>query len=67
MKLSNPNPVSTWLGDLLTQQCSVECSGIFILFIYLFFFVPVFFFFFFLITLSLISMIMYSKEVWSSQ
>ena len=34
MKLSNANPVSTWTGDILTQQCSVECS--FILFIYLF-------------------------------
>ena len=39
MKLSNANPVSTWMGDILTQQCSVEWSCIFylfILFIYLF-------------------------------
>ena len=34
MKLSNANPVSTWMGDSLTQQCSVECSCIFYLFIY---------------------------------
>ena len=42
MKLSNAIPVSTctWMGDILTQQCSVECSCIFLfiyLFIYLFF------------------------------
>ena len=36
MKLSNANPISTWMGDILTQQCSVECSCIFYLFIYLF-------------------------------
>ena len=30
MKLSNANPVSTWIGDILIQQCSVECSCIFI-------------------------------------
>ena len=47
MKLSNANPVSTRMGDILTQQCSVECSCIFHLFIYLFIvpviIVPVFF------------------------
>ena len=34
MKLSNANPVSTWIGDILTQQCSLECSCMFYLFIY---------------------------------
>ena len=45
MKLSSAIPVSTctWMGDILTQQCSVECSCIY-LFIYLFiFFVNLFF------------------------
>ena len=36
MKLSNANPVSTWMGDILTQQSSVEWSRILYLFIYLF-------------------------------
>ena len=34
MKLSNANPVSTSMDDILTQQCSVECSCIFYSFIY---------------------------------
>ena len=48
MRLSNANLVSTWMGDILTQQCSVECSCIFFFYYYLFylfiFFLYLFFF-----------------------
>ena len=62
MKLSNANPIITWMDAILTQEWSVERSCIICLF-YLF----ILFIFctclFFLITLSLISMI---KEIWLS-
>ena len=57
MKLSNANPIITWMGDILTQQWSVERSCI----IYVFYLFISFIFctcFFFFITLSLISIIM---------
>ena len=57
MKLSNANPIITWMGDILTQQWSVERSCIIYLF-YLFISLIFCTCFFFLITLSLISIIM---------
>ena len=47
MMLRNANPVSTWIGEILTKQCSPECSCIIIIIILLLFYFIFYFFYFF--------------------
>ena len=45
MKLSNANPVSTWMVDILTQQCSVEYSCFFFIYLFIYFILFIYLFF----------------------
>ena len=65
VKLSNANPVSTWIGERLTLPSTADFSCFFVFFCFFFLFCFLCFFFFlpthfFIVILSLIAIILFA-------